>query len=237
LLFGSVELARCPQVVAFVPAHHPVPASQRMQADLMQPIPAAYAPARGLAFGRAGSAFRATNVEAILPAGSPRPALLHANRQRGAEKLHTQPRPEAKFSDLSYAEPRQQLAKAQMPGPGTAPAQQTQGQEWVVLTTWQTQVSSPKAGETADYDTAAKPDGTASGAGSQPSAPASQITVTRLILQVYPANPTANPAANSAPAQQAPGSKPDSNTTPRSKPVSNRQAALPFYSGWLVFQL
>jgi beta-lactamase regulating signal transducer with metallopeptidase domain len=236
LLFVSIELAGCPQLVAFVPAHRAVEASaapviaaaQRAQADA-----AAYLPAR--AAGMSGSrlagnmgAFRATSVEAILPGPANRPSPVRSSPQRGAAGKGTLRNLEARSPELAAAEARQQWVKAGMADRGAATAQQPQ--EWVVLTTWQVQSTAQEAGETddmADYDRSAQP--AANDVDSQPSQAASRTTITRLILRVYPATP----AAGSAAAKQAPVSRPDSS----SKSIVSRPAMLPFDSGWLVIQL
>ena len=95
-----------------------------------------------------------------------------------------------------------------------------------MLTTWQVQAPERESAGKADYDTGVESADTSDTIASQPSQP-SQITVTRLILKVYPGTPAA------APEKQTPGAKPDS----ASKTLFYRPAALPFGNGWLVIQL
>lgn len=248
LVFGSLELARCPQMVAFVPAHSLASAAvaQTAQADGTQVVPAAYLLGREPAFTAAASGFRAVNAVAILPANASRTAVLHAARRTAA----SQQAPwmvKTKASRLAPAEPGQHLLRAEIRGRATNPAEAAQPQGWVVFTAWQVQTSTQSAGITADYETDANgaarqtanenENAAASATSSQPSAPASQITVTRLILRIYPARPAASSAAGSTHAQQAPISRPDSSSNSDTKPVLSRPTALPFDSGWLVIQL
>ena len=98
--------------------------------------------------------------------------------------------------------PRPVLLMAEMPSSQTAPADQ---QQWLVFTTWE-QVQTPNKNSSptanrliADYETgaSAEPTTTSSAANSETTAPdgsvhsnpqtANQITVTRLILKIYPA--------------------------------------------------
>jgi beta-lactamase regulating signal transducer with metallopeptidase domain len=233
LLLGSIELARCPQMVAFVPTRAVAAAAQTAQADWAQPLPAAYTPVREPARTRGAAGFRASNVEAILPANPRRPAFARPTRRNAAR---AEDATTTELSGFASSAPREQLLKAEVPAAATALAHEAQPQEWVVLTSWQVQTSAPAAGEAADYDAGAKPSGMEHDAESRPSEPANRITVTRLILTVYPANPD----ARSAQAKQA-GSvpRPVSSSSSRSvtKTLLSRPAMLPFDSGWLVIQL
>jgi beta-lactamase regulating signal transducer with metallopeptidase domain len=207
LLVASVELARCPQVVAFVtePRPHPVEIAQLQAVS----APAAYAP-------QAASGFRAIPAKAILPATALAPVTV------GDAPLYDAPRrPQpAVNSAVAYreaaGEPRQQLIKATLPSASVASADQDSEPQYFVLTAWiETRTSTLQAREIADYDT---------GAPEQPQTgeSATQITVTRLILAVYPVAAAPTWASGS----QGPQS---------SEPV--RPPAPPAASGWLVFQL
>jgi beta-lactamase regulating signal transducer with metallopeptidase domain len=212
LLFAAVEMASCPQLVAFVPAHRP--AMQVAQTDSETD---AYLPVRE---GSRPLPYRATNVEAIVPAARSHRAMLpHA-----AVSRHMQPSATAK-TDLATAQARQQLVKAKLP------SQETMPQEWLVLTTWQVQTPAHESGNRADYDAGAESADAASTTASEPSQP-SQITVTRLILKVYPGKVYPGTSA-AAPQKQTPGAKPDS----AAKKLLSQPMALPFDSSWLVIQL
>jgi beta-lactamase regulating signal transducer with metallopeptidase domain len=218
LLAGSVELAHCPQVVAFVPEHRQVAAEQMaQQADWAEPVAAR----------EAMPEFHATNVEAILPAAPRRPTSFHAIEQRETKRGKTSPRLEELSAHLGATEPRQQLLKAVTPEPRAA--QSAQPQEWVVFTAWQVQSPAQKAGETADYDTAAQAAGATNATTGEPSQAPSRITVTQLIFTVSPPNRDAKPA----PDKDAPAA----HSTSLTQPVSNHPAPLPFDGGWLVIQL
>jgi hypothetical protein len=104
-------------------------------------------------------------------------------------------------------------------------------QQWIVLTTWE-QVETPAT----DPDTAT---GFSANANSDVAAPAQpgksgtrRITVTQLILRVYPASAATAQDRNS----QAAG---ESSARPLKdfNSVLHRQAVLPLSSGWLVIQL
>jgi beta-lactamase regulating signal transducer with metallopeptidase domain len=117
LVFGSVELSRCPQLVAFRPAtatetaHVHIPAAR----DFTQPrmLNASYtAPAPYL-----------TQLKASMPVRQARSLAVHTRRP-------AQPRPALRQS----AEPvAQELALSTM----QPEADSTQAQGWVVLTTWE----------------------------------------------------------------------------------------------------
>ncbi|HEY1767172.1 MAG TPA: M56 family metallopeptidase [Terracidiphilus sp.] len=231
LLFVSVELASCPQVVAFVPAHR---ATNTWAAPIAstQAYTAAYLPARAARIApdeNAGNmgAFHAENVEAILPGRVRRTSLSGGLPQHMAVGNGTFRSARAESSELAAVETRQPFVKTARHQRATAAAQP---QEWIMLTTWQVQSSAqaaPEITDTAGTDRGTQP--AADQAGRQPSPAASRITITRLILRVYPAAPTAGSPA----AKQAPASRPGST----SRFVVNRPALLPFDSGWLVIQL
>ena len=233
LLFGAVELARCPQMVEFVPAKtsnvrhdlakaQAVPASAVSERAALAPIrqtslavPAESTSANQL---QAPAGYRAIETKAILPSRHGLATPLIADSQRPAP---------AKFSGaedrlvVSLArnarEPRQVLLKAEEPNEAAA-VQQT---GFVVLTTWE-QVSTlrRRSDRVADYDTAASTDPAASGVSQPQSLPAAQVTVTRVILAVYPAD-----------------SAPKANAKQASCSHAVRPPAIPFDGGWLVFEL
>ena len=134
---------------------------------------------------------------------------------------------EAEAAHPAAAESQQQLTTAKANSP-------SQPQELVVFTAWQVETSTAQAGAVADYDAVARPDGAATAEENRPAETASRITVTRMILTVYPADVrkavTPDKAAN-------PASKPQANSSSQIRPVLHRPAMLPFGSGWLVIQL
>lgn len=210
LLFGAVELTRCPQLVAFVPAATPV-------AQFTAAVPQIARPAI--------PGFRAVNTMAVMTA-APLRAIYHRPSALRTQPAH-ESSPAASSLLASAASPRQQLLKAE--AVDLRAAAQPEPQQWIVLTSWQ-QVEAPAArsGRVADYDTGTEQQSS--------NAPTSQVTVTRLILRVYPASSsplTASPTEKSA-SPVTKGEASDTNSTP--KPVLNLPA-VPFGDGWLVIQL
>lgn len=214
LLIASVELARCPQVVAFVP--------QAKTAALKTPT------ARGI------SGFRAVETKAALPALHEVAALTPISSRRGVT-ISTEPAGarEREIASTSDA-PREVLLKAEMPNAEDS----TQGAnsaavdvpQYVVMTTWE-EVRTSRCHQQliSDYDI----DADAQRQSAEDPDPAGEqtitrIMVTRLILAVYPVD---SKTAGAVPAGAASGTKPGH------AEISRRPSA-PFpESGWLVFQL
>jgi hypothetical protein len=110
-----------------------------------------------------------------------------------------------------------------------------QAQGFLVLTTWEAvQTSSPNSRTVADYEMDASDQGQVDNEGTQPDSRlpnknqsdtnrGAQITVTRMILVIYPAS---GHQASAVPSVQS---------TPKTGSPSNRPA--PSYGGWLFFQL
>ena len=182
LVFGSVELAHCPQLVAFVPAHpaesaqapQRKPVSNRVNA---REVLTAWKPANP----ERGSHAYMTNLRATVPS-NPNPHAYSdawaANTPRtSAQELASAPAPR-----LSQT-PRQTLLKAEVPATNPAPEQ-----SWIVFTTWEevavsnnpqtAAANSPESFATANQ--AATP---ATDRALQPS----QIRVTRMVFRVIPA--------------------------------------------------
>jgi beta-lactamase regulating signal transducer with metallopeptidase domain len=215
LIFGSIELARCPQLIAFVPARNQdrnVDAANRTKPAHSQVGPArlinaAYVPVRSAGADHASSSLNATKIEAILPASrDAQSADQQASVERNVSNSGAQTESKVSFTEPNSHSPRPILLKAELPNSQTAPAQE---QQWIVLTTWeQVQTSSLNAGLTADYDSSANADAT-NDANPQPGVqPASEITVTRLILRIIPASS-----------------------------LSTHPASAPMRGGWFVIQL
>jgi len=232
LLVGAVELARSPQVVAFVSA----PAAQARMAPLPQTPDS---PERLVALdGGNVSAFRAVNAVAMMPAGPQRRMRNGASKPSPTVGASAIARASHEASPVSLASkaPQQQLIQAEANGseaPGSALPQQ-----WIVLTTWE-QVETPSAGSgrVSDFSVNAED----AGAGTAPArSPQSgmrqgitrQVTITQLILRIYPASALSAPGRK---AHAADASSVRANTGFSS--VLHRQAVLPLDSGWLVIQL
>ncbi len=179
LLFGSVELARCPQLIAFVPAqdaeHSQTIATMQAPAEPAQLINAASTPVRKAASATHG--FRAIQS---------RPHAAYNAQARGTFASYDAAEGTASASVLASGSPKRMTKVAFADSP-SAPVSEPQ---WIVLTAWQqVQTASSAARPIADYDTGEITE--------QPSGQVtSQITVTRLIFKILPAGSTsAQPAA------------------------------------------
>jgi beta-lactamase regulating signal transducer with metallopeptidase domain len=209
LVFGTVELSRCPQLIAFTE-------TPAVETAVSHPLAAQEIPVR--------MPFRAVNTRFIEPrqdmapdgSESAKPCSRESKATRtvrsgspfgtpgkyqrvnlsfSAEKLSSRPSP----ATLANAEPKQELLKAEVTGDASVPAQEPQGQSWIVLTTWE-EIDTPRLG-TVETDAAVdQSSGQAAGQTTEklPEHPASQVKVTQLIFRVVPANskshvPTAVP--------------------------------------------
>ena len=232
LLFGAVELARCPQMVAFVPAKtsHATQELARAQAAPASPaferaalatvhqtrlvIPAGSASGEQL---HAPAGYRAIEAKAILPERRDAAVPFGADSERaGGERSSAQAERAVTSSGRRSTTARQVLLKAEEPN-AAASEQQT---GFVVFTAWEQISALPtQNNRVADYDTAASGQNQQTGDenGQQLGA---QITVTRVILAVYPVASRAR--ANAKHASDSP---------------SFRASAFPFDGGWLDFQL
>jgi hypothetical protein len=198
-----VELARCPQLVAFVAT----PAAQfAATPQIAQPAIPGY---------------RAVNAMAVLPAAPER--LLYRKPYAVRLAHHSNVASHA----LPQADPLN-LRAARQPEPP----------QWIVLTSWQVQAPQTKSGRVADYDTGDDETVGQTGPGS-----GNQVTVTRLILRVAPANTAPESTAGSVgspatthanPAQPSADAKPGSSSTPK---LFTLPTAVPIGDGWLVIQL
>lgn len=225
LVLGSVELARCPQLIAFVPSRAPEAAQARAHSEPPRLLSAAYASVHKSRTLRAASGFRAVNVNTILPASRPStPAQASLPRPTtGARELKTS------TSQLASNTPKEELLKAEMPGrkPNANLEQRApQAQQWIVLATWeQVQTTSHARPSSSDYESNPPQagQGTSNTAGQPKSQTTSQnddrattlnngqattqITVSRLIFRIIPVR------------------------------SSTQLAPLPVPAGWLVLQL
>ncbi len=257
LLAASVELARCPQMVAFVPAA-PAAAEQGHVAQMALVAPHGDG---DRVYGQptiapGDSGFRAVRTRAILPAepSAPAPALsasrpLVATRAKSVEASEREvasaeaasravqpvPLPFALFAKGWETQTRESLLSQQVPQQVSRAEMRdlhfaaSSQPEVVVLTSWEEVETSPRhAGIVADYDTGAAAQPQSDGAANQDGDESTvQIRVTRLIFFVAP-----QPRATTfdAPAH---GPRPQRPTA-----FNSRQPPAPIaQSGWLVFEL
>ena len=240
LVVGTVALARCPQLVAYVPAQ------PRVTVETAGMVPASLQP--GEPDAMAASHFRAINAMAIMPQTTERSAK-HCRASLGKAEPHAlgpKPGPAAMSSLKAMAtqsDPITDIANNETAVP----------QELIVLTAYeQVQTGGEVQGDRviSDYgpDTGARPaDGSAG-----------RITITRLIFRVYPAGPkqaTAILTMATKPGESKPtGAQPAAQTSTQSgnqetgKPngqamprVTNSLTGLPHAvalgNGWFVIQL
>lgn len=232
LLTGSVEFARCPQLVAFVPTAR-LMTRQNAAAELGD---ARYTATSFVMNGRRGygAGFRAVDAVAHIPAGSARPASETRRIAASASNAASLPEPGSSRGSLvssqrRFAQHDNHLARVDSLNT-ERPAQQ-----WIVFTAWEqvesadsaTQDSKFDAGVRQDYDASpaakqATDEGSAP-AGSNQTGPAMNqaaqtMRVTHLILRIYTT-----------------GS--DSTSTTGQSSKANQAALLSLRDGWFVFQL
>lgn len=227
LLFASVELARCPQMVAFVPAAQTATLA-------MQETQATAANAKGdRAFvpgtaARGESGLRAVETKAILPARRDAAALTRASlRHEAAPSGDPESAAQRRGASIDGTAPREVLLRAETPD---ADAGVNRQPEYVVLTAWEEVQSAPRDTRiVSDYDAgAAVPPQSGNGVKQTDRPRTMEIMVTRVIFAVYPieARPTgARPASPAAGAKPAHAQDPGRLTAPQPQ------------SGWLVLQL
>lgn len=209
LLLGSAGLARCPQMVAFMPLPNAESARIQTLANYALRGDRSFAPAIQTA-AMQGSAHRfqprpyLTELKATMPVNAPLQAAKQIVKNADARILiHQLTASTLKFSPQA---PREEMLKANVSGPqqdsnatGDSVENQNPEQEtgWIVLTTWE-QVQTTEQPTATDEASAqqAKQDSGQTNA---------RMTITRLIFRVIPAN--------------------------------SKSAAGQLHAGWLVFQL
>jgi len=180
LIFGSIELARCPQFVTFVP--DPLqPLATKTALPVGNPAEATHT---SYASENSSARFRVVNTVARTHQPSQQPAFKSAT---GSTRVHSPVALPvmAKVQEPSEVVPAERRQKH--PKENGLPSQP---QEWLVLTTWEQVETQTPVGVVSDSGTvensAPKP---------VPQSHASitrQVTVTRLILRVAPASSNPN---------------------------------------------
>ena len=194
LIAGAVDMARCPQLVAFVPMQNSVAMTAERQREMAAMLARESADAKTTL----PQGFRAEPARAVMPdvngANLVKTARHNARKNSAAGNIHA-------------AVSESQIAKADAAGDRVNPGPE---QQWMVLAAWEEvrTVSHTSSDTTSDYEpNAVAEDGaaqapqennvtmgqgtTAAQAASktpQPNQTSSQYTVTRLILRVVPAN-------------------------------------------------
>jgi beta-lactamase regulating signal transducer with metallopeptidase domain len=233
LVIGAVGLSRSPQLVAFVAAQKPdaqIAAFARPDAPrivrnsdhrINEPSPAA----DDAVFHSAGH-YRAIETKSDVPA-----ARNAAGPPVAAQSPRSGETPETAMPD-GKATPHQVMVNRAASAPA---AISSQGQEFLVLTAWEeVETSAPaSSGRTArrvaDYDTGAGEQTQSDDSTSERNtSPAAQISVTRLILLVYPESAALGSTA---------GATADTKLAHTTSSRSHRPTASVFDGGWLFFQL
>ena len=244
LLTASVELARCPQIVAFVAAPQP---QQIAQADAVINDRAAYTPVSTPILARNTSGVHMVEAKAILPSRAA--ALSIANTSRATRHSASATEFEIASRGAVAHTPHATYLKAETPSAGNTEtaASVEQPQYFIFTAIQQVQTIPQNSREIADYDTGetdinstATQHVTAAGS-NRTAEPAQRITITRLILRIAPASFTAvpNPAATKMAAKNA--TAPNTSHATDTKSIDTRPVQqptlIPFGNGWLVLQL
>jgi beta-lactamase regulating signal transducer with metallopeptidase domain len=175
LIFGSVELARCPQLVAFVPARTPATAqlaqsAPRRMSAAGHEVRASWKQPNPERFGRGYM----VEARATLPVQTSHVLTLNATSSAAARKLASQPSPRLAAGNT----PRQVLLKAETPDQSAQPG-------WIVLTTWE------EVAVAGNQDASLESPASVPPVPEEANAPApaqSHITVTRMVFRVAPAS-------------------------------------------------
>jgi hypothetical protein len=216
LLVASVELAGCPQMVAFVPAAQ----TAKLETQAM----------------RNDSSLRVVETKAVFPAAHD-VAVLTPTRLHRAVKKSIEPADALQPQIATNADaPREVLLRADMPDADAGNVGQDANSafagvpRYIELTTWEeVRTSQHHVRQFADYDTSAPaPPQSADSANPTRRGTFTRITVTRLILAIYPISFRSNGAGING---SEPGTKP-------AQAEDSGQATAPLpESDWLVFQL
>lgn len=183
LLLGAVALARCPKLVAFVPARKAITAQIQMPAV---PTAAQLAPAAPLH----AASLPAQPKHRVLRASAQAPAVHHAATRQVA--LHAHVVPSHTHAQLASITPAEKRPAAKVV---TSMHASPNGDRLIVMTTWERiQVTGQPSGETgASTAEAARVTGARTSHADKRSI--RQIMVTRLFLRIYPSGVAPDGAA------------------------------------------
>jgi len=238
LVAGSVELARCPQVIGFSAAPKP------LQAEMAKLNDAGYVPSGAAALAESESGYHMVQAKALLPMrrgqGS---ALVKAHPRSEGVRESTPSETQIASRQAVGGAPRETLLKAEMPAANAdQPATENSGAPQYIILTSVERVAVPQNWrEIADYDIDAPSDqqpDVAKQATNENTTPVwaapQQVVVTRLIFRLDAENKAVSSQASDAKTQAKDQST--SKANPDSAPAHQR-AAIRFGDGWLVFQL
>jgi len=213
LVFGSLELARCPQLVAFVSPQRLEAAGEIAPSEIQREHSSAVRARFGAVGERSGApGFYAVQAKATMPAvHAARPNVTSSANpaKRSLKKSAVESASRTVGSEAVVDGTRQELAVA---NEGRAAAGAEVEEHWVVLTRWEQVQTTNRGGSlTSDYDAGQSGDAVTNGDAKE-SMPAGrvihQVTITQLILRVIPTSS-----------------------------ISTQPAMQQIRSGWFVFQL
>lgn len=230
LIFASVELSRCPQLVAFTTLH-PAETAQLTTAPSHPDLRAGSARFGDAAVVPVSAHMSAANrpylteLRATMPVRrNDKPLPVRYDRgidDAPAQTLPPQPAPRT----LARITPKPLLLKAEIPSSAPAITPGQPQQSWIVLTTWEEIETIYKTPNENTTETAANDSGNAqspveaANREQDQAQPTGKLTVTRLVFRILP--------AGSAPASSIPAGS-----------ITPLPAALvPVRNGWLVVQL
>jgi len=254
LLAGAVELARCPQAVAFVAAPQPVEVAQ---ADAVNVDHAVYMAASAPSLASGDSGVRMVQAKAILPASRDRGVAPAAAQTHYAVTRMAAPENEIAPGDASAATLHEAMLRDELPSAARDGdvRQTSDAPRFIVLTAYERVETLPRNGRKfADYDTRSAADsagedarttagqeagGTVRAATSKPeSTPMPEVVITRLILRIESAPASPDHATGSGVASDRDSSSKPATASQRVDSNQVRQpAVIPFGNGWLVLQL
>ncbi|HUN85871.1 MAG TPA: M56 family metallopeptidase [Terracidiphilus sp.] len=193
LIAGSIELARCPQFIAFIPRHTQSAqtiARENAQTNSPHALNALYEETHTAASSHRAPRLHARNAIPHLPA-TPREDSAPLQASIPNSGLHALPvvaEMKEPSSGRSSQSPRQVNLQAAMPASKKPAQPRNQPQEWIVLTTWEQVQTSAPASQADSGDTATSTAAKEAGDQKDPSGnkASRQITVTRLIFRVIP---------------------------------------------------
>lgn len=191
LLFGSIELAQYPQLIAFVPTQRVETAQalppKGIQSEDARLVHADFGAARE---NKRRSGFYALQTAAVIPAIESRKPYSHRiAAQRTPREPAAQDASKIVAFETRSVAAVQESTKASSRG---TTADSRDAQQWVVLTQWeQVQTTSRSGPLTPDYDAVQSGDSATNGDAKAPVSTdqvTNRVTITRLILRVIPAS-------------------------------------------------
>jgi len=240
LVFGSIEFARCPQLVAFVPTARVV-----AQSDAAAGLgDARFTNASYEMDGRSAAGFRAVDAVARVPVAKVSSDVANKRNRESLRQAQGEKNNRRSFGSLRYVPVAQDdsiagVVKTASVGNDDPIGQAKPTQQWIVFTAWKQvesgdadsarQDSKLETGLSQDYDSAPTADLAAKDGkiqnGAAVGGSAHSFHVLQLILRIY----TAGSDSSSTVGQPS--------TTGQPSMTDQPAALVPLRDGWFVFQL